>query len=135
MGSLLPLASCLVLLLVHCLLVPKATSLQMPQTASKLRILCEEAVLCFFMPSTSNEFCICRPAYLALADLRSVFGAVPLAAVTATATPEVMREIKQLLGMRQPQVLSASFNRHNIRYEVRHKELIEDGSDDAVLKV
>lgn len=58
-----------------------------------------------------------------------------MAAVTATATPEVMREIKQLLVLQQPQVLSGSFNRHNIQYTVRHKELIGDGSDDAVLQV
>lgn len=77
----------------------------------------------------------CRPAYSALASLKSDFPAVPIAAVTATATSQVMHEVKQLLNLRQPQLLVSSFNRSNIQYCVRHKELIGDGSDEDVLQV
>lgn len=60
---------------------------------------------------------------------------MPVAAVTATATPTVIKEMKEILALKQPKVLVASFNRPNIQYSVRHKELIGDGSDSAVLKV
>jgi len=77
----------------------------------------------------------CRPQYLALAKLRQEFPGVPVVAVTATATPAVIKEIKEILLLKQPKVLIGSFNRPNIQYSVRHKELIGDGSDAAVLQV
>ena len=77
-----------------------------------------------------------RPAYLQLGDLRQVFAKVPFAALTATATPEVMANIQQVLGLHQPVVLKGSFNRANITYEVRFKELLPGGAgDDSVLAV
>ena len=79
--------------------------------------------------------CACRPAYLALANLREEFPRVPVAAVTATATSAVIKEIKDILALKQPKVFIGSFNRPNIQYSVRHKELIGDGSDPAVLQV
>ena len=78
----------------------------------------------------------CRPAYLQLGELRQVFSKVPFAALTATATPKVMANIQQVLGLQHPVVLKASFNRANITYEVRFKELLPGGaSDDSVLAV
>ena len=78
----------------------------------------------------------CRPAYLQLGELRQVFSKVPFAALTATATPEVMTNIQQVLGLQQPVVLKGSFNRANITYEVRFKELLPGGAgDDSVLAV
>ena len=78
----------------------------------------------------------CRPAYLQLGDPRKAFSKIPFAALTATATPEVMANIQQVLGLQQPVVLKGSFNRANIYYEVRFKELLPDGAgDDSVLAV
>lgn len=58
-----------------------------------------------------------------------------MAAVTATATPRVIQEISSILALKQPKILIGSFNRPNIQYSVRHKGLIGDGSDAAVLQV
>ena len=58
-----------------------------------------------------------------------------MVAVTATATPAVIKEIKQILALNNPKTLVGSFNRPNIKYVVRYKELIGDGSDSAVLEV
>jgi ATP-dependent DNA helicase RecQ len=43
-----------------------------------------------------------RPAYRNLSSLKRRFGNVPMLALTATATPQVMRDIVQQLGMRAP---------------------------------
>ncbi len=77
----------------------------------------------------------CRPQYLALASLRQEYPGVPVVAVTATATSAVITEISDILALKQPKVLIGSFNRPNIQYSVRHKELIGDRSDAAVMQV
>ncbi len=46
-------------------------------------------------------------------------GRPPVAAFTATATPEVRDDIAVLLGLREPRVFVAGFDRPNIRFEVR----------------
>jgi len=46
-------------------------------------------------------------------------GRPPLAAFTATATPEVRDDIVELLGMRQPAVFVAGFDRPNIHLDVQ----------------
>jgi ATP-dependent DNA helicase RecQ len=46
----------------------------------------------------------------------------PIAAFTATATPEVRDDIIALLGLHQPQVLVAGFDRPNIYLRVEHVE-------------
>jgi ATP-dependent DNA helicase RecQ len=55
-----------------------------------------------------------RPAYRNLAGLKSRFGA-PVLALTATATPEVTRDIAAQLGMRDPLLVRGSFFRRNLR--------------------
>ena len=79
--------------------------------------------------------CQCRPQYLALANLRQDFPKVPVAAVTATATAAVLKEMKEVLALKQPKVFIGPFNRPNMQYSVRHKELLGDGSDAAALQV
>jgi len=61
-----------------------------------------------------------RPDYLLLHELRAVVAA-PMAAVTATATPEVEREIVERLGLREPAVVHTDFRRPNLRFAVVHE--------------
>ncbi|KAJ8500371.1 hypothetical protein OPV22_010923 [Ensete ventricosum] len=67
-----------------------------------------------------------RPSYRKLSSLRSHFPGVPLLALTATAVPKVQKDVISSLCLHQPLVLSASFNRPNIYYEVRYKDLLND---------
>ncbi|EHK48142.1 hypothetical protein TRIATDRAFT_262699 [Trichoderma atroviride IMI 206040] len=62
-----------------------------------------------------------RPDYKNLGQLRSKFPNVPVMALTATATQNVIVDIKYNLGMINCQVFSQSFNRPNLYYEVRPK--------------
>jgi ATP-dependent DNA helicase RecQ len=55
-----------------------------------------------------------RPAYRRLAEAAEVMGNPPVIAVTATATPEVRRDIIEQLAMRQPGVFVRGFDRPNI---------------------
>jgi ATP-dependent DNA helicase RecQ len=59
-----------------------------------------------------------RPEYRRLAELRRTFPAVPVLALTATATERVRRDIVASLELREPSVYVASFNRPNLRYRV-----------------
>lgn len=63
-----------------------------------------------------------RPAYLKIADIRQLLPEVPVIALTATATPEVVNDIQQRLQFRQENVFRMSFERKNLAYVVRHTE-------------
>jgi len=63
-----------------------------------------------------------RPDYKELGKVRRQFPGVPLMALTATATENVIVDIKHSLGMRGCQVFTQSFNRPNLYYEVRIKK-------------
>lgn len=63
-----------------------------------------------------------RPAYLKIADIRQLLPGVPVIALTATATPEVVSDIQQRLQFRQENVFRMSFERKNLAYVVRHAE-------------
>ncbi len=63
-----------------------------------------------------------RPAYLNIKKLRKVKPDVAILALTATATPEVARDICEQLEMRDPAVYRMSFTRDNINYIVRPAE-------------
>lgn len=63
-----------------------------------------------------------RPAYLKIADIRQLLPEVPVIALTATATPEVVSDIQQHLQFRQENVFRMSFERKNLAYVVRHTE-------------
>eukprot|EP00727_Mastigamoeba_balamuthi_P004808 m51a1_g14325 putative atp-dependent dna helicase (636) ;mRNA; r:72344-79845 len=62
-----------------------------------------------------------RPEYRMLGAIRGHFPSVPLVAVTATATPDVQRDIVAQLGLRDPLLLVGSFARENLFYSVRRK--------------
>jgi len=63
-----------------------------------------------------------RPSYLNIADIREYLPGVPVLALTATATPEVVKDIQQLLKFPEPNVFQKSFERSNLAYVVRHTE-------------
>ena len=60
-----------------------------------------------------------RPSYLAIADIRSLVPDVPVLALTATATPEVVDDIQDRLHFREKCVFRMSFERKNLAYVVR----------------
>lgn len=62
-----------------------------------------------------------RPDYKALGEVRMKFPGVPVMALTATATENVIVDVKHNLGMRSCETFSQSFNRPNLYYEVRMK--------------
>ena len=63
-----------------------------------------------------------RPDYRTLGDLRRGMPSVPFIALTATATERVRHDIVSQLGLKEPQQYIASFDRPNLRYEVRPKQ-------------
>lgn len=64
-----------------------------------------------------------RPAYLNIADIRKLLPDIPVLALTATATPEVVNDIQQRLEFREgSQVFRMSFERKNLAYIVRKTE-------------
>ncbi|MBM3422226.1 MAG: DNA helicase RecQ [Chlorobi bacterium] len=63
-----------------------------------------------------------RPDYLSLSRLVEMFPDVPVAAFTATATHRVQDDIQMRLGLRDPLVVRASFDRPNLFYDIRFKE-------------
>ncbi len=83
-----------------------------------------------------------RPEYRQMKSLRKRYPNVPTLALTATATDRVRTDIIQQLGLKQPSIHIASFNRQNLYYEVRSKtksayaellELIRDNEGSAII--
>ena len=73
-----------------------------------------------------------RPSYLKIAEIRAIIANspspiaqrashshIPILALTATATPEVVNDIQERLAFRQKNVLRKSFLRSNLSYVVR----------------
>ncbi len=63
-----------------------------------------------------------RPSYLRIAEIRELLPEVPVLALTATATPEVVNDIQEKLGFRQKNVYQKSFQRSNLSYVIRRSE-------------
>lgn len=63
-----------------------------------------------------------RPAYLKIAEIRELLPGVPVLALTATATPEVVKDIQKRLKFRKENVFRMSFERGNLAYVVRKTE-------------
>lgn len=63
-----------------------------------------------------------RPDYKRLSVLRDNFPSVPIMALTATATPRVSVDILQQLGLKNAKRFIQSFNRPNLKFEVRLKQ-------------
>lgn len=63
-----------------------------------------------------------RPPYLEIARIRSFFPEVPVLALTATATPEVVIDIQKRLEFKEENVFRKSFKRDNLIYYVVNEE-------------
>lgn len=63
-----------------------------------------------------------RPSYLEIAKLRELQPKVPVLALTATATPEVVKDIQEKLRFKKANVLQKSFERKNLAYVVIGEE-------------
>lgn len=61
-----------------------------------------------------------RPAYLQIERVRQLLPDVPVLALTATATPEVVDDIQEKLGFKEKRVFRMSFERKNLAYVVRY---------------
>ena len=59
-----------------------------------------------------------RPSYLRMAQVRERLGNPPVVALTATATPEVRRDIARQLQLDNPETVITGFDRINLRYHV-----------------
>lgn len=66
-----------------------------------------------------SQWDIIRPAYLKIAEIRELLPEVPVLALTATATPEVVTDIQARLKFREGNVFRMSFERKNLAYIVR----------------
>jgi ATP-dependent DNA helicase RecQ len=63
-----------------------------------------------------------RPDYRNLKVLRTMFPAVPVMALTATATPKVREDIICQLSLQKAKIFTSSFNRPNLAYAVLPKK-------------
>ena len=63
-----------------------------------------------------------RPSYLEIKTIRHLLPGIPVLALTATATPEVVDDIQDKLGFERENVFRMSFERKNLAYVVRKAE-------------
>ena len=63
-----------------------------------------------------------RPSYLHIAEVRELIPDVNIVALTATATPEVKKDIQEKLQFTNQKVFQKSFSRSNLSYSVRKVE-------------
>ena len=63
-----------------------------------------------------------RPFYLQIASIREMKPGIPILALTATATPEVVDDIQERLHFKEKNVFKMSFERKNLAYVVREAE-------------
>jgi len=71
-----------------------------------------------------------RPPYLEIADIRELHPKVPVLALTATATTQVVTDIQEKLNFSIPNLFQKSFERKNLTYVVlkeanKYKKLLE----------
>lgn len=67
-----------------------------------------------------------RPEYKNIAKIREILPGVPFLALTATATPEVVKDIQTSLGFKEENVFRKSFYRSNLAYKVKLAENKEE---------
>ena len=67
-----------------------------------------------------------RPDYKKLGELKKRFPDVPVTALTATATPEVRRDVVKTLGIKNARDFVVTFNRPNIALHVKSKKALRE---------
>ena len=67
-----------------------------------------------------------RPAYLKIAEVRTLIPDKPILALTATATKEVVEDIQVQLQFKEKNLFSKSFRRSNVSYVVRKCDVKEE---------
>ncbi|MEA3504421.1 MAG: ATP-dependent DNA helicase RecQ [Bacteroidota bacterium] len=72
-----------------------------------------------------------RPSYLRIAELKEFLPGVPLLALTATATPEVVKDIQKYLRFKEENLFQRSFERTNLTYVV----LKDENKENRLLKI
>ncbi len=86
------------------------------------------------MVAIDEAHCVCqwghdfRPSYLRLREVWPKLGRPRLLALTATATPEVRRDIVKELDLSEPRVIVRGFDRSNLRWTVRREEKLAEKS-------
>jgi len=75
-----------------------------------------------------------RPAYLGLRDAARRLGRPPILALTATAPPDVLEDIVQRLGLRDPVNVNTGIERPNLTFEV-HQTLSETAKRARLLEI
>ena len=75
-----------------------------------------------------------RPEYRKLSELRDKFPGVSIAALTATATERVRRDIVHVLRLQDPVIKISSFNRPNLSYQIVEKKDVMDQLDSYLKK-
>ena len=63
-----------------------------------------------------------RPSYLKISAIRTLFPNIPVLALTASATEQVVQDISLQLKLKSPHIFRKSFARKNISYVVRKSE-------------
>jgi len=69
-----------------------------------------------------------RPEYLKIKNFREKFKEIPMIAVTATATTDVVNEIAEYLNMNNPKIITANFDRPNLYLKCIEYKKEEDTS-------
>ncbi len=72
-----------------------------------------------------------RPSYLNIAKIRELLPDVPVLALTATATPQVVDDIQEQLLFKEKNVFQKSFERTNLAYVVR----LAENKEEQLLKI
>lgn len=81
--------------------------------------------------TVDEAHCICywgydfRPSYLQIAKIRSLKPGVPVLALTASATPDAVKDIQYRLEFKEENVFRMSFERKNLHYRIVHSSLRE----------
>ena len=72
-----------------------------------------------------------RPEYKQIAEIREILPRVPFLALTATATPEVAKDIQSSLLFKEENVKRISFYRSNLAYKVK----LTESKDEELIKL
>jgi ATP-dependent DNA helicase RecQ len=110
---------------------------QIDELIKTVGVCCFAVDECHCISEWGHDF---RPAYRHISLLRLKFPDIPIMALTATATSQTVGDVVNNLRLRNPVLVRTTFNRPNLRYEVRlksdiRKDLTLDliGSDSCIV--